>query len=298
MAATGRATKWYIVLTFLLPSLLGFTVFVLLPILASCGLAFTNYSGGFTLAYVGLDNFIRALTSQPFYNALWVTVKFLVFTVTIQIILGFFFAVLVNGKILGSQIYRSILFLPVVLSSVTISLIFMLMFHPEKGPVNNFLVSLGLSPLPWLTSPKTALATIILVTIWQSFGYYMVLFLSGLQTINPELYEAANIDGANGVQKLFHVTLPMLSPTTFFCIIIAIINAFKIFDQIFIMTGGQNGGGPAGSTSVLVFNIYQDAFTHYKMGYASAEAVILLLIVLVVTVIQYRGQTRWVNYES
>ncbi len=298
MVATGRATKWYVVLAFLFPSLLGFMVFVFMPILASCGLAFTNYSGGFTYSYIGLDNFIRTFTSPSFYNALWVTVKFILFTVTIQIILGFLFAVFVNQKILGRQIYRSIFFLPVVLSSVTASLIFMLMFHPEKGPVNNFLMSLGLPAVPWLTSPKTALLTIALVTIWQSFGYYMVLFLSGLQTINPELYESADIDGATVIQKLFYITIPMLSPTTFLCIIIAIINAFKSFDQIYIMTGGQNGGGPAGSTSVLVFNIYQDAFTNFKMGYASAEAVILLLIILVVTVIQYRGQTKWVNYES
>lgn len=297
MISGGKPTKWYIVVAFLLPSLLGFGVFIILPIIASIGLAFTNYSGGFNLDYVGLDNFHRALIDGAFLNSLWITGKFMMSTVVFQIILGFIFAVLLNKKIFGKNAYRAILFLPVVLSSVAISLVFMLMLNPDKGPINNFLLFLGMSASPWLTSPKTALTTIVMVSIWQSFGYYMVLFLGGLQSINKELYEAAAIDGATEMQKLLKVTVPLLSPTTFLCIIMAIINAFKVFDQIFIMTGGQDGGGPAGSTSVLVFKIYQDAFSHYKMGFASAEATILLLMVLVITIIQYRGQNKWVSYE-
>lgn len=299
MMAKSPHSKWLIVLAFLLPSLIGFVIFTIIPLLASLGLAFTNYSGGFSAAFVGLDNFYNLLTDANFYNALWVTVKFLVVTVAMQMVLGFGFALLLNKPFHGRNFYRSILYLPTILSSVAISLVFALILNPQSGPLNSFLVSLGLPRQPWLTSSHTALGTIIMVTLWQSIGYYMVLFLGGLQTINPELYEAAEIDGANNLRKLFHVTIPLLSPTTFYCLTIAIINGFKVFDQIFIMTGGMaQGGGPDGSTMVLVFKIYRDAFSSYQMGYASAESMVLLLIVLVVTIVQYRGQTKWVTYEA
>ncbi len=297
MESSYQPRKWFTVLLFLLPSLIGFLVFVFVPIVAVMGLAFTNYSGGLNTSFIGLDNFVKALTNSTFQKALWNTVKFTLATVVFQLVLGFIFAIILNGKIIARSFFRAIIFLPVILSNIAVSLIFMLLFHPSKGPVNNFLLSMGLPGLPWLTSPKTSLLTIILVTLWQSFGYYMVLFLSGLQSINPELYEAGEIDGANGFQRLMRITVPMLSPTTFLCVIMAVINSFKVFDQIFAMTGGQLGGGPAGSTTVLVFDIYQRAFTNYEMGYASAESFILLLIVLSITIIQYRGQHRWVTYE-
>lgn len=289
--------KWLTVSLFLLPSMLGFTVFLLIPVIISLYLGFTNYSGGFTLDFIGLDNFYNAIGNHNFRNALWITVKFAVCSVFFQILLGFCFAVLLNGRTAANRFYRMIVFLPVILSQVAVSLIFMLILNPQKGPINSFLISLGLAPRPWLAGAGSALGTIIAVTIWQSFGYYMVLFLGGLQTINLELYEAAAIDGAGGWQRIRHVTMPLLSPTTFFALIISIINAFKVFDQVFIMTGGQWGGGPAGSTTVLVFDIYRNAFQYFKMGYASAEATILLIFILIITIIQYRGQNKWVNYD-
>jgi multiple sugar transport system permease protein len=292
-----KGKHWLIVAAFLLPSFIGFFLFVLVPMLATVGLAFTDYSGGFVVHWVGIKNFMKALNNTSFLNALSNTFKFTVVTVVAQILLGFFFAVLLNKKLLGRNFFRAVIFLPVVLSMIAISLTFMLLLNPEKGPVNNFLLSLGLQRIPWLTSEHTALLTIMLVTIWQSFGYYMILFLSGLQAINPDLYEAASIDGATPWRQLWNITIPMLSPTTFFCVIMAIINSFKVFDPIYMMTGGQLGGGPAGSTTVLVFDIYQNAFSYYKMGYASAEAVILLCIVLAVTIVQYRGQQKWVTYD-
>ena len=297
MKPLDRPNKWFTVLLFLLPSLIGFLIFVFIPTITVIGLAFTNYSGGFNISYVGLDNFIQALTNSTFQKALSNTIWFTLATVFFQLLLGFIFAVILNGKLIGRTFFRAVIFLPVILSNIAVSLIFVLIFHPSKGPLNNFLLSMGLPTVPWLTSPSTALLTIIIVTLWQSFGYYMILFLSGLQSISPELYEAGEIDGANAFQRLIHITVPMLSPTTFLCVIMAIINSFKVFDQIFAMTGGQLGGGPAGSTTVLVFDIYQRAFTNYEMGYASAESLILLLIVLLITIIQYRGQHKWVTYE-
>lgn len=285
------------VLIFLLPSLVGFCLFILFPILASLGLSFTNYTGGKTAHFVGFQNYLIAFQSSNFLRAMWITVTFVLATVFFQLALGLMFAVILNHQIKGRNFFRSIIFLPVVLSTIAISLAFMLIFHPQKGPANNFLISLGFDPLPWLTSPKTALLTIVLLTIWQGFGYYMVLFLSGLQTINPSLYEAAEIDGAGGAQKFAHVTLPMLSPVMFLCVILAVIRAFQVFDQIFVLTGGQDGGGPAGSTTTLVFDVYLNAFVHWKMGYGSAEATILLLIVLLITLFQYWRQSKWVTYD-
>ncbi len=282
---------------FLLPSLLGFVMFLLIPIISMICLAFTNYSGGTNFSFIGLDNFFRIFENSIFRKAMINTGFFTLITVVAELFLGFVFAILLNKKMIGRTFFRSVLFMPNILSNIAIALVFTLIFNASSGPVNGFLSSIGLPGLPWLTSPKTALLTIALVAVWQSFGYYMVLFLSGLQTISPEVYEASEIDGASPWQRLWLITVPLLSPTTFFCVIMAIINSFKVFDQIFAMTGGQLGGGPASSTTVLVFDIYQTAFTHLEMGYASAEALILFVIVLIITIIQYRGQNKWVTYE-
>ena len=186
MKARSFCHRWRNILMFLLPSMIGFVLFMLIPTITAIGLSFTDYSGGFSANFLGLDNYYRACASAVFRGSVWVTVKFAVFTVLLQLLLGFTFALLLNSKIVGRNFYRAVIFLPVLLSQVAISLVFLLILHPSKGPVNSFLVSVGLAPQPWLASPKTALGTIIAVNIWQSFGYYMVLFLSGLQTINPD----------------------------------------------------------------------------------------------------------------
>jgi ABC-type sugar transport system permease subunit len=217
--------------------------------------------------------------------------------VLLQLALGLAFALILNDKLFGRNFFRGVIFLPNVLSSVAIGLAFMLILDPKRGPLNQFIQSLGITPPQWLGSEKTSLMTIIMVTVWQSFGYYMVLFLGGLQTISRSLYEASAIDGAGAVKRFVAVTLPGLSPIMFYSITIAIIRAFQVFDQVFIMTGGQMGGGPAGSTSVLVFDIYKNGFSQFRFGYAAAESVALLAIVLIVTLIQQRGQKKWVNYD-
>lgn len=282
---------------FLLPSLIGFCMFILVPIIASVGLSFTNYTGGPRFRFVALENYTDALTDDRFWSSLWITVRFVVGVVTLQVGLGLTFALLLNQPLRLRTLFRGVIFVPTILSSVAIGLSFALFLNPRRGPVNGFLESVGLTAQPWLASPDTALATVVMVTVWQFVGYYMVLYLGGLSTISSSLYESAEIDGANAMQKLWRITIPMLSPTTFFCVTISIIRAFKVFDQIFVMTGGQEGGGPAGSTMVLGFRIYRNAFVNFRMGYASAEAVLLLVIVLAVTILQYRGQRKWVNYD-
>jgi multiple sugar transport system permease protein len=206
-------------------------------------------------------------------------------------------ALALNRRLLGRTLFRSLCFLPCILSSIAVSLAFSVIFHPSAGPLNGFLRSIGLEGVPWLTSPRTALLSIVIVAVWQSFGYYMVLFMAGLQSINPSLLESADIDGASPAQRLLRITLPLLSPTTFFCVTTAIIRGFQVFDQVYIMTGGRGGGGPDGATNVLVFDIYRNGFQTLRMGYASAEAVILLVFLMAVTIVQYRAQKGWVSYE-
>ncbi|MDC7234963.1 MAG: sugar ABC transporter permease [Spirochaetales bacterium] len=294
---TLERASWPTVLSFLLPGFTGFLLFVFIPMISTIGVAFTNYSGGPRWKFIGFRNFQLLLESSQFHQSLLVTLQFVFFTVLLQMVLGLLFAMLLNQGFRGTTFFRSLFFMPNVLSAVGVSLAFSLLFHPSQGFANQLLGILGLPPNTWLTSSDTALMSIIIVTLWMSFGYYMIIFLGGLQSINPALYEAASIDGANGFHTFFKITLPMLSPTMFFAMTMSIINSFKVFDQVFMMTGGQDGGGPAGSTNVVVFDVYQNSFKNYKFGYASAESLLLLLIILTITLIQFRNQKKWVTYD-
>lgn len=299
MAKTSglQRTPWSVVAVFLLPSFLGFLFFMALPMLAAAGISLTNFSGGPNFRFLGLTNYVNAFSSAEFRQYLGVTAEFTVWTVVLQLGLGLVFALLLNQKIIARNFFRGTMFLPNVLSSVAVGLVFSLILDSKRGPVNQFLLSLGLPAPLWLAGENTALPTIIMVTVWQNFGYYMVLFLGGLQTISAALYEAAAIDGAGPIRRFLSVTIPGLSPIIFFSVTIAIIRAFQVFDQIFVMTGGQLGGGPAGATNVLVFDIYKNGFSHFRFGYAAAESVVLLIVILAVTLIQQRGQKRWVTYD-
>jgi len=296
MDAHHHTSRW-IVLSFLLPSLIGFLIFILTPIGMAFGISLTNFAGGPRFRFVGLGNFIQAFGTEAFRNSFRITLVFTLWTVLFQIVLGMVFALILNRKVILRTFFRGTYFLPNVLSTIAVGLAFMLIFDPQRGPLNQLLRHWGIHPPLWLSGEHTALLTIIIVTVWQSFGYYMVLFLGGLQTINRSLYEAAEIDGAGAIRRFFSVTLPGLSPILFYSITIAVIRAFQVFDQVYIMTGGQLGGGPAGATSVLVFDIYRNGFAQFRFGYAAAESVVLLGVVFVVTFIQYRGQKRWVTYD-
>lgn len=260
-------------------------------------LSFTNYSGGPVFKFIGLRNYTIAFANAAFLSYVGITFKYMIISVFFQIVLGLGFALLLARTFKGCATFRSIYYIPNILSSVSVGLAFMFIFEPTSGLVNQLMISMGLQPLKWLAGEDTALSVIITVTVWQNFGYYMVLFIGGLQNINTSLYEAASMDGANPWQKFKSVTIPGLSPILFYAITIAIIRGFQVFDYIFVMTGGQQGGGPAGSTSVLAFDIYRNAFTHFRFGYASAESVILMAFILLITFIQQHGQKKWVNYD-
>ncbi len=189
--------------------------------------------------------------------------------------------------------------LPSVLSMIAISLAIIVIFNPRNGIINEFLVALGLKKQGFLSDANQVLGVVIFAFVWQNVGYYMIIFLGGLHSIPSSLYEAGKIDGANSIQQFFKITLPMLSPVTFLCFILLIIRSFQAFNEVYMLTGGTFGnGGPNGAANVLGFNIFLDSFTHFKMGYAAAQAMILLGIVLSITIFQYRMQKRWVTYEA
>lgn len=295
----GRTPARDVVL-FVLPSFLGFALFILVPAALSVLFSFTKYSGGrlSSIRFIGLDNYLAAFRSEQFWRSMSVTLQFVAGSVVLLLAISLLFALCVNRPLAGRTFFRGVLFLPNMLSVVAISLAFAMMMHPDKGLLNQLLRSLNLPESQWLASRKSALPSIIAIFIWQNAGYYMMIFLSGLQGIGKANYEAADIEGASGFQKLVLITLPMLSPVIFLTVILAVIRSFNVFGHVFVLTGGQDGGGPSGSTSVIVFDIYKNAFHFFRMGYASAEAVILLIIVLAITVIQYRKQNEWVSYDA
>lgn len=297
MAKNNLLSEKGTILSFLLPSFIGFCIFVFLPMIMALVLSFTNYSGGPSLKFIGLKNYIVAFSNSSFLQSLGLTFKYMFITVLLQIVLGLIFAMLLSKNFLGCEAFRSIYYIPNILSSVAVGLSFMFIFKPSNGLLNQLLMSIGLEPSKWLAGSKDALNVIILVSVWQNFGYYMILFIGGLLNIPRTLYEASEIDGANFIQKFFNVTLPGLSPILFYGLTIAIIRGFQAFDYIYVMTGGQQGGGPAGSTNLLAFDIYINSFTYFRFGYSSAESVILMLIILFVTYIQNKGQKRWINYD-
>lgn len=278
---------------FLLPNLVGFLIFTLIPILCSLGLSVMEWDSSNPMVFVGFDNFKRLLTDETFKISLWNTVYYSVFTVPLTMAAALGLAMILNQKLKGINIFRTVFFFPHVASLVAIAVVWNLLFHPTLGPINNILRAIGMeNPPGWTASVDWAMPVVIIVSIWKSMGYYMILYLSGLQAIPGELYEAAKIDGAGSFQRFKSITLPMLTPTTFFVSIMLTIACFKVFDLISVMTNG----GPGRATNVLVYNIYNTAFVNYEFGYASAISMVLFAIVLLITVIQFRAEKKWVSY--
>jgi ABC-type sugar transport system permease subunit len=221
------------------------------------------------------------------------TVVYTFFAVPFTLALSILIAVFLNRKMIARGAFRTLLFVPNMAAIVAVAVVWRLLFHPDFGPVNEFLRSIGIdNPPRWFGASNSAMASVIMVAIWHKMGYYMVIFLAGLQTIPRQLYESASIDGASAVRKFFSITLPMLTPTVFFASVIAIIDSFKVFSLVYVLTRG----GPGRATTVLAFTVYQQAFDAYRWGYASAISFVLFAMIMIVTIIQYRGQKRWVHY--
>ena len=281
-----------IALIFLLPNFLGFVVFIVYPVLKSLYISFFNWDGLGTKEFIGLNNYISLLSDSTFKVSFWNNIHYTVVTVPLSIILGILIAMLMNVKLKGIQVFRVIYFLPQITSMVAIGIVWTTVLA-NYGPINQFLMTLGMeNPPQWLSSTTWALISVEMVSIWRSMGYNAVILLAGLQGINVELYEAAKIDGAGAFRRFFSITIPMLSPTIFLCLVMQLIGSFKVFDTIMAMTQG----GPGRATNVLTYYIYQRAFVDWKFGYASAVAYVLFAIIMVLTLIQFVGQRKWVNY--
>ena len=289
--------------SFLAPNFIGFVVFTLVPVIFSIALAFMNWSGGSKITFAGLDNFRYIFKDFSFTKsnlgiALKNTVFYTVATVPLTLVCALGLALVLNRGVKGAKVFRAVFFFPYVASLVAICVCwnFLLM---KNGPVNQILNAMGFHMTKsWTSSRDLAIWAIIIVSVWRNAGYYMVMYLAGLQGVPGELYEAATIDGANAWQRFTNVTLPMLTPTTFFNSIMMVISCFKIYDVVAIMTQG----GPGRSTKMLVTYIFELSFggeniaTSAQYGVASAVSMVLLAIVLLVTFVQFRGEKKWVNY--
>jgi multiple sugar transport system permease protein len=272
-------------------------VFFLIPVVFSLGLSFTrwNLASSFrNMVFVGIDNYRNIFTDVRFTASLTNSLIFTVSTVVIGVSLSLILAVLISKLAYMKGVMKAMFFMPYVSSTVAIAIVWMILLQPRFGPLNQFLRSAGVdNPPAWLADMKFALPALIGMYIWQNLGYNIVVFIAGLSSISPELYEAADVDGAAGIRKFFKITVPMVSPTTFFLVIMGIINSFKVFDQVNVLTQG----GPGTSTTVLALYIYREAFSYYRMGTASAAAWVMFTIIFIVTIIQWRGQKKWVTYE-
>ena len=289
--------------SFLAPNFIGFVVFTLVPVIFSFALAFMDWGGGANITFVGLDNFRYIFKDFSFTKsnlgiALKNTVFYTAMTVPLTLLCSLSLALILNKAVKGAKFFRAVFFFPYVASLVAICVCwnFLLM---KNGPVNQILNAIGFSmKKSWTSSRDLAIWAIIIVSVWRNAGYYMVMYLAGLQGVPGELYEAATIDGANAWQRFTNVTMPMLTPTTFFNSIMMVISCFKIYDVVAIMTQG----GPGRSTKMLVTYIFELSFggegiaTSAQYGVASAVSMVLLAIVLIVTFVQFRGEKKWVNY--
>jgi multiple sugar transport system permease protein/raffinose/stachyose/melibiose transport system permease protein len=267
---------------FIAPNFLIYLVFVFIPIFYTIGLSFTDYNLK-TASFVGVSNYISLFKDGIFIVALRNTLYYTVMFLPATMVLGLTLAMLINKGFYGRAVFRSIFYLPQVVSLVASSLAWMYLYG-TNGILNLFLRGLGIPAVGWLTDSKVAMPSVVIMSLWQGGGYSMLLFLSGLQSIPTHLYEAATIDGANRVQTFCNVTIPQLAPTTFFVFVMTCIQSFQIFGQVYMMTGG----GPNNATTTIAHQVYTNGFQYYKMGYGSSMAVVLLLIILCVTLINFK----------
>ena len=283
--------EWRVGSLFLLPNIFGFLAFTLIPVIGGFILSFTDYNGFniSKLKFMGLSNFINLFHDDYFLVALKNTLVYAFASVLLTLLLSLLLALALTKKRPLSGLFKTVFYFPSITAMVAVAIVWGMMFNPTGGPVNSFLMSVGFkNPPGWLVSTKWSMVSVVIVAVWKNAGYYMIMILSGLLSIPTEFYEAAEIDGANSWKKFWNVTWPLLSPTMFMVTILAVIGSFQVFDLVYIMTQG----GPGDSTSVLVLRIYQESFVNTNFGYASAMAYFLFLLILIFTLIQFRGQKK------
>ncbi|MBW8172726.1 sugar ABC transporter permease [Ornithinimicrobium sp. Arc0846-15] len=271
------------------PALLVFTVFMFVPLVLTFWYSLNSYSGFGDLEFVGLENYTTIVSDSTFWRAAINTVVFTAVTVPMGIALGLGAALLVNRWMPGRGLFRGLFYVPVVISGVASGVIFLRLFDPLVGILNQLANSLGLPSVDWQGDERAAMVSIIVVSTWQSIGFGMVVYLAALQGIPREVYEAGTVDGAVGWKRLRHITWPLVAPTTFFLVVYAIIQSFQVFDSVYVLTRG----GPGNATTFLVQYAYEEGFNQRRQGYAAAIGVIIYVVVLIFTVLQWRlSRTR------
>lgn len=277
------------ILIFILPALLGTLIFIIIPVICSFGLSFTKWDMLNPISFIGFENYKNIISDKSFYQTLLNTVVFAISTSLFGVIIPLILASVLNSKIRGSEFFKTAYFLPFITPMIVIGIIWGWIFDPNIGLLNR-LIHIHIN---WLYDVKFAMPALIAVSIWKLIGYNMIIFLSSLSSISQSLFEAAKIDGANSFQTFKNVTVPILSPTIFFVVIITTISSFQVFDLIYLMTQG----GPFNSTNVLVYSIYQNAFEYFNVGKASAIAYVLFAIILILTLIQWKFRKKIVYNE-
>lgn len=289
-----RMNNFYKGMLFLLPSIILFSVFLFYPLFRTIYLSFflTKASGDTTI-FVGLENYVNMFASPLFLKSMKSTFLFVFYTVPTTIMISLFLAVIANEKLKGIGFFRTIFSSTMGVSVAAASVLWLYLFNPTVGLFNQILDVFGFEAIGWLTDPKWALLAVSATTIWMNIGFTFLILLSGLQSIDSSLYESADIEGAGYFYKLRRITIPMLSPTLFFVVTVTIINAFQSFGQIDILTQG----GPVNETNLLVYSIYREAFVNYRFGSASAQAIVLFILILFMTLLQFKLGERKVHYQ-
>ncbi len=278
---------------FISPWIIGFILFGAGPIIASAVISFTDWSLLSSPRWVGLANYERLFTDRLFSVTVKNTFIYAIGSVSLGIVAGFLLALLLNQKVWGMSLFRTIFYLPSVVAGIATALLWVNIFHPDFGLINYTLGQFGIQGPGWLQSPTWAMPALIMMSVWGAGGG-MVIYLAGLQSIPEHLYEAAALDGAGPLRKFWHITVPMMSPVIFFNMIVGIISSLQAFVLILVMTNG----GPANSTLVYGLYLYRTAFQYFEMGYASAMAWVLFIIIMLITAVQFRLASRWVYYEG
>jgi multiple sugar transport system permease protein len=279
---------------FLAPTLTALAVLSAGPLIAALGISLTKWDLLTTPKFIGLDNFATLLSDHRFLVALRNTAFYTATSVPLGLVLGLGLALALNQRLRGISWIRTAYFLPVVTSTVAISLVWSWIYSPDHGPLNGVLEFLGLPAQKWIADPFWAMPAIVVMSVWQGLGTTVIIFLAGLQAIPEDYYDAASVDGAGPRARFRHVTLPLLTPSIFFTGILALIDSFLVFDQVYVLA---RPGKPFDATVTLVYTIYENGFQNFKMGYAAAGAWVLFVIVAVLAAVYFRLQNRWVHYQ-
>lgn len=292
LRSRGRVRYALVVLAFLLPSAIPLAAFVLGPMVAAAWVSLTEWNLIRPAEFVGLANYGKLLSDPKTGEIFLHTLFYIAGYLPLVYVGGLALALALNARLRGRAFWRGVYFLPVVTSWIAVALIWRWLLNPATGVVNTVLGWVGIDGPGWWTDPAWAMPSVILASVWKDLGFVMVILLAGLQAINPELMDAARVDGAGWWRRLWSVVLPLLSPSTFFVVVISLINGFQVFDQVYAMTGG----GPGGASQVVVQQIYDLTFRYGRAGEASALSWILFAVILGITVVQIIGQRRWVTY--